>query len=576
VGWLNRKLLARKLRHPDPTARLEAIHELAADRSRGAVAILFSQGARDADLTTRNLIAECLAARPDPGITLRVLCETFMELAGRRELTNDHHELAAAVFARVCRELGAEYADIALRSRGSALRRAAAQGLGEAPGEGVAERLLEAVRDDDDSVRENAAISLGKVGDERHLRPLVELVRHDPVKRVRRAAIRGLGELGNHRAMATLVRALGDEEKDVQDQAVRALGDLSQPETVAEIMAAVISRHDRFTERVADAIWGSICERVERNHESYPIESLAPLLNDPDERTRVGAARALARHASPAALHLLAPIFQDPNPGVRLAVVEALRKAGDRATTGWLATALDDPDGAVCRSAIEACVEQRESRGLPQIVSTLRHSSNDLNRAAAAWAVCRFGAIALEPLSAGFASATPAQRTRATRDLLQTSHAVRNPAVFPQVVDTVSTARVSGEGWEFETGLIIRREATGENIVEALDKDGKETATGVGKLSFEQKSVLVEGTVTCQVCEHPTPFYCIVSRGGKGDLGRVRCRECGFYVSMGYSAHPRDRKSVYLFATLATVRIGARTVHPMQINVTRVDRPDAR
>jgi len=110
----------------------------------------------------------------------------------------------------------------ALRDEDESVRAAAANALGRIGDARAVEPLIQALRDSNWRVRAAAAEELGRIRDVRAVKPLIQALR-DSNWRVRAAAAEALGRIGDARAVEPLVQALGDEDKSVRAAAAGAL-----------------------------------------------------------------------------------------------------------------------------------------------------------------------------------------------------------------------------------------------------------------------------------------------------------------------------------------------------------------
>lgn len=101
--------------------------------------------------------------------------------------------------------------------------------------------LIGLLQDADDSVRGEAARSLGVLGATRAVRPLIRLLQREASARVREAATFSLGLLGDVRALRALTRRLDDpdEHERVRGMAAEALGDLRDGRAGPSLIAAL-------------------------------------------------------------------------------------------------------------------------------------------------------------------------------------------------------------------------------------------------------------------------------------------------------------------------------------------------
>lgn len=110
----------------------------------------------------------------------------------------------------------------ALKDGDRGVREEAAMGLAITPGAAVIDPLLEALRDADAQVREKAAIGLAFRRDPRIVAPLLDAI-EDRDSQVREKAAIALGASGDERAIPALTKALKDPDSQVREKAVAAL-----------------------------------------------------------------------------------------------------------------------------------------------------------------------------------------------------------------------------------------------------------------------------------------------------------------------------------------------------------------
>ena len=85
------------------------------------------------------------------------------------------------------------------------------------------ERYIQALKDRDSDVREDAAEALGMIGDARAVEPLIQALKDDISSDVREEAAEALGMIGDARAVEPLTQALKDRDSDVREEAALAL-----------------------------------------------------------------------------------------------------------------------------------------------------------------------------------------------------------------------------------------------------------------------------------------------------------------------------------------------------------------
>jgi len=182
------------------------------------------------------------------------------------------------------------------------IRQQIARALGEIGSAEAVGPLIQALRDEDESVRAAAANALGRIGDARAVEPLIQALR-DSNWRVRAAAAKALGRIGDVRAVEPLVQALGDENESVRMAAVKAAVKIGreaiQPLTEALIWTAAVKIR---------------CEAV---------KPLIEALRDEDGSVRAAAAEALVRIGREAVEPLIQAL-RDEDKSVRAAAAEVL------------------------------------------------------------------------------------------------------------------------------------------------------------------------------------------------------------------------------------------------------------
>ena len=210
------------------------------------------------------------------------------------------------------------------------------------PGEGGPEVVLEEERvkdeieiqidllkDPDWAVRREAVITLGEMGDERCVEPLVRALR-DGDWQVREVAIEALGLVGSP-AVEQLVRMLRDW--DIRKYAIRALGKIRDERVLDPLISQL--RSDEFHLDAMEAL-------VELGQPS--VENLVPLLKDKDEQIRKRAVIVLGRIKDSGVLEPLMEMLKDSDWFTRLSAAAAIEEIGDERGREAIKPLLKDPD----------------------------------------------------------------------------------------------------------------------------------------------------------------------------------------------------------------------------------------
>jgi HEAT repeat protein len=196
---------------------------------------------------------------------------------------------------------------------------------------------IDLLKDADWTIRREAAVTLGEMGDERCVAPLV-LALQDSDWQVREAAIEALGQVGSP-AVEHLVKRLRDW--DIRKSAIRALGKIKDERVLDPLMRQL--HHDEFKDDATDAL-------VELG--APAVDRLVNALKDKDEVVRKQAIIALGRIKDPAAIDPLIGMLKDPDWFSRLTAARALEKIGDERGRQAIKPLMKDPD-MVVQMAVE-------------------------------------------------------------------------------------------------------------------------------------------------------------------------------------------------------------------------------
>jgi len=188
---------------------------------------------------------------------------------------------------------------------------------------------IDLLKDPDWAVRREAAITLGEMGDERCVEPLVRALQ-DGDWQVREVAIEALGMVGSP-AVDPLIKLC--RSWDHRKAAIRALGKIKDERVLDPLINQL--RSDEFGEDATDAL-------VDLG--SPAVDKLVAALSDRDENTRKQAVIALGRIQDPAALDPLIEKLNDKDWYTRLTAAAALEKIGDERGREAIKPLLEDPD----------------------------------------------------------------------------------------------------------------------------------------------------------------------------------------------------------------------------------------
>ena len=188
---------------------------------------------------------------------------------------------------------------------------------------------MDLLQDPDWVVRREAVITLGEMGDDRCVEPLVRALR-DGDWQVREAAIEALGMVGSP-AVDGLIRQLRDW--DIRKAAIRALGKIKDERVLDPLISQLAN--DEFHQDATEAL-------VELGEPA--IEKLVAALRNKDENVRKQSVIILGRIKDPAAIDPLVEMLKDKDWFVRLTAAAALEKIGDERGREAIKSLLQDPD----------------------------------------------------------------------------------------------------------------------------------------------------------------------------------------------------------------------------------------
>ena len=177
------------------------------------------------------------------------------------------------------------------------MRYRAIAALSRLDGGGNLDIFLEALEDEDPSVRRQAGEALSKSGGHAVAARLQEILRN-PDRMFREDAARLLGEVGDESAIPALCEALQDAE--TVEAAVESLGKLVKPGMPA--VATLEKLAFETDERIRDAARRGLCKIAD----PASIPTLSQMLDDADQYAHNRAEEALERMHKPEARRALA------------------------------------------------------------------------------------------------------------------------------------------------------------------------------------------------------------------------------------------------------------------------------
>lgn len=180
--------------------------------------------------------------------------------------------------------------------------------------------------------RKEAAITLGEMGDERAVAPLITALRDDEWN-VREAAEDALTMIGSP-AVEPLIKAL--REYQTRRYVIKILGRIKDERVLDPLFVQL--RNEEFKGDATAALVDVGLPAVER---------LTAVLNDKDKNVRKHAVQALGAIGIPEAVELLIEATKDDEWEVRMAAIAGLDGIGDERGKPAIKALMKDPDFAV-------------------------------------------------------------------------------------------------------------------------------------------------------------------------------------------------------------------------------------
>ncbi len=407
------------------------------------------------------------------------------------------------------------------------VRRAAAEALGKM-GEPAVEPLAKALKNENSNVREGALTALGLIGNPTVVPVMLQAV-HDEDVSVREASVEALGRIHDERAEAGLVRVMmRNRDWDLRGRAAEALKKAGWTPKDSREQAFVF---------LASEQWAKLAHLGER-----ALEPLMQALSDRDGSIRAKAAHTLGRCNNPMGIPPLVKALRDKNEAVRENAGSALRSLGwtpsvpeDRAWSllanqEWdalvelgkpavdpLLVATTDGRAKVRLAAALALGEIRDRRAVEPLAALLEDNDADVRSSAA-----RALGMIRDPKAAQKLFACLADKSRHVRaaalTALKTINAIGSQASHGKRVNTLVLPRIAATDKK-ETSAVIELQTRETGLYHARSLDGKSRwSTRVYRLPMRKifasgGTVHVETTMFSQSSIGPVTVRGIIIEG---------------------------------------------------------------
>lgn len=229
-------------------------------------------------------------------------------------------------------------------------------------------RLIGLLSHQDPALRGEAAGSLGQIGDEEAVRPLIEAMRREKQDETLPLA---LAEIGDGKALEALLETFAQADRDARPNIALALGAFPDPRTVQALMQGLGDPDPNVRSNCVNAL-GKL-------HDPTSVSALLGCLSEANEWIFLSVVDTLSRIGDHrASAPLVAFYLKEPNERKRASIVTALGFLRDLTTVPTLSRALRDPDDRVKANAIEAIGRLRlpKEKALGLIQPFVRHADN--------------------------------------------------------------------------------------------------------------------------------------------------------------------------------------------------------
>ncbi|MGE6759092.1 HEAT repeat domain-containing protein [Corallococcus interemptor] len=350
----NRDQLLAEIQDPRPETRAAAVRKLAEQNNPDDL-VLFTRAAKDLSAFVRGEAAGALGESQDSRV---------VDLLG--ELLEDPDEAvqgkAALALAKVKNDKAKAYLTLQYGRRGRATRQVIVQALKSAnvPGamatvvaaesKGLWDRNLLALTEGALPERVGAAEELGKSGRADAVNRLLPMVRDSQVI-LAAAAVRGLGDAGDTRAVPPIALLLDESFPELRESAIGALMKLQDPTAATKLQAVAVEK-SAVSPLATDAILtfprtpstdAALCAialdgardealdaaRAMRSRGGCPAEPIADRLSRPASAAAGLQAVAGLGPAAQALLPKVTPWLNQPDVNLRTLAVEAVTNLGD-------------------------------------------------------------------------------------------------------------------------------------------------------------------------------------------------------------------------------------------------------
>lgn len=250
------------------------------------------------------------------------------------------------------------------------------------------ERLLEQLKNTDETVRYDAAQQLGRDGDARAVDGLVGIL-NDENPKVKYAALSSLVKIGSSIAATPTISALLEDTDsrlwklltlDIGMRLRNGLFDMIEPTNadVADMLIAALDRDD-----LTDHQRALVIRLIGRTQDTRMVDTFVDMLVLGNETLQGAAAEALGYIGDARAVDELLDLLNDVSSAIREIAINALARIGDERAVEPIMLLLENHDEWTRRAAVLALGELGDRRAVRKLMRMLREDDDQEVRKAA-------------------------------------------------------------------------------------------------------------------------------------------------------------------------------------------------
>ena len=235
--------------------------------------------------------------------------------------------------------------------------------LNDIAGHSMQPDIIAALEHEDQYVRQQLALLLGRFDNDRSRDALIMLLK-DSSKSVRIAALTSIAKLSVPISAQPIAQMLKDPDFNVQSKAIDALSRINDPDLI-KYLIEMLQDNSEDIRRAAVEVLNNVGSEA-------AIKDLFNALRDKDWWVRSRAADALANIGGENVINAVLGLIKSDDEFLRRSAVEIINKLKDDRAVNHLIIALDDTDWWVRERAADALADMNEQRALPKMLEILK------------------------------------------------------------------------------------------------------------------------------------------------------------------------------------------------------------